>query len=161
MSRMESTATPALPTSPTTRAWSESLTTVCSKVKGDRQTFLARCQVTTIERIGFFRSGETSILTYCPRTSYVHCGIKVHARMEVHQPYSQGVSSLHNPSLYREVLLGFAPLLYCINLQSFFLFLFEVQQAMHREMLMTAFPSQEKEEKCGFLNMSSHPFLIL
>ena len=64
--------------------------------------------------------------------------------MEVHQPYSQGVSSLHNPSLYREVLVGFAPLLYYINLQSFFLFLFEVQQAMHREMLMTAFPSQER-----------------
>ena len=41
------------------------------------------------------------------------------------------------------VLLGFAPLLYCINLQSFFLFLFEVQQAMHREMSVTAFPSQE------------------
>ena len=64
--------------------------------------------------------------------------------MEVHQPYSQGVSSLHNPSLYREVLVGFAPLLYYINLQSFFLFLFEVQQAMHREMLLSEIPSQER-----------------
>ena len=45
---------------------------------------------------------------------------------------------------YREALVGFAPLLYYINLQSFFLFLFEVQQAMHREMLLSEIPSQER-----------------
>ena len=45
---------------------------MCSQVKGDRQTFLTSCKVSTIECIGFFRSGETGVLTYCPRPSYIH-----------------------------------------------------------------------------------------
>ena len=64
--------------------------------------------------------------------------------MEVYRPYSQDVSFLHNPSLYREVLIEFAPSLYYIALQNFSLFLFLVQQAMHREMLVTEIPSQER-----------------
>lgn len=33
-------------------------------------------QVTAIECVGFFRSGETCILTYSPRTEYIHCGVR-------------------------------------------------------------------------------------
>ena len=46
------------------------------QVEGDRQTFLTGCQVAAVESVGFFCSGETSILTNRPGTEYVHGGIR-------------------------------------------------------------------------------------
>ena len=46
------------------------------QVEGDRQTFLARCQVAAVESVGFFCGGETGVLTYRPGTEYVHGGVR-------------------------------------------------------------------------------------
>ena len=48
---------------------------VSRQVERDGQTFLACSQVTTIECVRFFRSGETCILTYSPRTENIHCRV--------------------------------------------------------------------------------------
>ena len=57
--------TPALPTSPTTRSLSGSVSTVCRKVERYRKTFLTTGQVTAINAL-LFCCRESGILTDCP-----------------------------------------------------------------------------------------------
>ncbi len=51
------------------------ITTVGCQVKSNGQAFLTSSQVTTIESVGFLSSREASVLTNCPRTNNIHCGI--------------------------------------------------------------------------------------
>ena len=46
------------------------------KVECDRQPFLTCCQVSAIERIGFFRCGEPCVLAYRPWAEYIHRGVR-------------------------------------------------------------------------------------
>ena len=48
---------------------------VGSEVERDGQALLARCQVAAVERVRFFRRGETGVLTDGPGTEHVHGGI--------------------------------------------------------------------------------------
>ena len=45
------------------------------KVECDGQTFLACCQVSLVESVGFFSGGEACVLTDGPWTEYVHGGV--------------------------------------------------------------------------------------
>src|SRR3954449_8657772 len=96
MSRIESIATPAMPTSPTTRGWSESearwggranatgrpfcpaggvggvVAAVGGQVEGDRQALLPGGEVAPVERVGLRRGGETRVLADGPRLGGVH-----------------------------------------------------------------------------------------
>ena len=76
MSRTESIATPALPTSPVTRSWSESYPRWVGKIEGDREPALARGQIAAKKCIGLFGCRETSVLTDCPRLHDVHSAVR-------------------------------------------------------------------------------------
>ena len=76
MSRMESIATPAIPTSPCTRGMVGVVAAVGGQVERHRQALLARGQIAAVERVGVRGGGEAGVLADGPRLVDVHRRIR-------------------------------------------------------------------------------------
>ena len=74
VSSTESMATPAMPTSPTTRGWSRVVAPVGGQVEGHRQAGLARGQVALVEGVGLLGGREPAVLAERPGPVGVHRG---------------------------------------------------------------------------------------
>ena len=72
MSRMESIATPAIPTSPCNAGMVGVVAAVGGQVEGHRQALLAGGQVTAVERVGVRGGGEPGVLPDGPRLVDIH-----------------------------------------------------------------------------------------
>ena len=76
MSRMESIATPAIPTSPCTRGMVGVVAAVGGQVERHRQALLSRREVAAVEGVGVRGGGEAGVLADGPRLVDVHRRIR-------------------------------------------------------------------------------------
>ena len=76
MSSTESMATPALPTSPTTRSLIGIVAAMGGQVEGHRKALLSGGEVAAVESVGFLGGGEAGVLANGPRLQGVHGGVR-------------------------------------------------------------------------------------
>ena len=72
MSKIESIATPAMPTSPRTRGWSRVVAAVGGEIEGDREALLAGREVAAVEGVAVLGRREAGVLADRPRLGDVH-----------------------------------------------------------------------------------------
>ena len=69
-------ATPALPTSPVTRSWSESYPAMRGKIEGDGKPPLSCGEIAAVKCVGLFGGRESCILPDRPRLHHIHCAVR-------------------------------------------------------------------------------------